>query len=40
MVHWARTLSGFRFIYCEPKVEPGLTGSGPSPFQLYEFDLF
>ena len=28
-------MSGFELMYCGPSIEPGLTGSGLGPFQLY-----
>ena len=31
----ARALSSLSFIYYGPRIEPGPTGSGLGPFQLY-----
>ena len=33
--NWARAFSGFRLMYYGPSIEPGSTGSGLGPFQLY-----
>ena len=33
--NWARAFSGIRLMYNGPSIEPGSTGSGLGPFQLY-----